>query len=58
MLPNTEGDRWVHDSAASTWTRIIEVPRKKYFHPGEDLEGGPVLEDLGTYEGRSPLAER
>ena len=51
-LPDSEGDYWIHDDAASTWTRMIVVPRKEYYHPGEGAERersrGPVLDDLGT----------
>ena len=35
-------DRWIHDVAAGTWTRVIVVPRKTMFHPSEG-EGGPDL---------------
>ena len=48
ILPDAEGDHWVHDHVASTWTRVIVIPRKKYNRPGEESEGGPLLEDLGT----------
>jgi len=47
LLPDAEGDRWMHDHAASTWTRVIVIPCEKYFHPDEDRVGGPALEDLG-----------
>ena len=41
-------DRWIHDVAAGTWTRVIVVPRRTMFHPSEG-EGGP---DLGTLSRR------
>ena len=51
ILPDAEGDYWAHDDAASTWTRMIVVPRMEYYRPGEGAEGersqGPLLEDLG-----------
>ena len=47
LLPDAEGDHWVHDHAASTWARVIVIPREKYLHPDEDQVGGPALEDLG-----------
>ena len=49
-LPESDGDHWIYDEAASTWTRIIVVPRKRCYHPGEGLGEdripGPVLDDL------------
>jgi len=47
LLPEAEEDHWLHDKAASTWTRVIVVPRKAYFHPEEGRKGGPSPEDLG-----------
>jgi hypothetical protein len=47
LLPADQGDRWVHDAIAATWTRIIVVPRKRSFHPSEDSEDGPLPGDLG-----------
>ena len=37
-LPEPNGDHWIYDEAASTWTRMIVVPRKSYYHPGEGLD--------------------
>lgn len=51
LLPDSEGDCWIHDRTASTWTRVIVVPRKEFFHPSEGLERsttpGPMLANLG-----------
>ena len=53
LLPDSEGDYWVRDAAASTWTRVIVVPRKEYYHPSEGAERsetqGPLLEDLADF---------
>ena len=50
LLPYIEGDYWVHDKAASSWTRVIVVPRREFYHPSEGLERsvttGPVLANL------------
>jgi len=47
-------DRWVHDVAAGTWTRIIVVPRKTMYHPSEG-EGGPDLATLSGKRSTVPL---
>ena len=47
QLPYDEGGCWVYDETTATWTRIIVVPRKEFYHPSEGLERstmiGPVL---------------
>ena len=52
LLPESEGDYWIHDAAASTWTRIVVVPMKEFYHPSEGVERssipGPRLADLGN----------
>ena len=51
LLPDSEGDYWIHDRTASTWTRVIVVPRKEFYHPSEGLgrsmTPGPMLANLG-----------
>ena len=51
LLPDSEGDYWSHDRIVSTWTRVIVVPRKEFYHPSEGLERsmtpGPMLANLG-----------
>ena len=51
LLPDSEGDYWIRDAAASTWARVIVVPRWEFYHTSEGAERstapGPMLEDLG-----------
>ena len=47
-------DHWIRDAAAGTWTRVIKVPRKRMFHPGEG-QGGPSLETLSRTRTTVPL---
>ena len=51
LLPDSEGDYWIRDVSASTWARMIVVPRKEFYHPSEGGERssspGPLLESLG-----------
>ena len=51
QLPYAEGDYWVRDKVASSWTRVIVAPREEFDHPSEGLAGsaktGPMLANLG-----------
>ena len=51
LLPDSEGDYWIHETAASTWTRVIVVPRREFYHTSEGSERsttpGPMLANLG-----------
>ena len=50
LIPGEDEDRWLHDEKTATWTRVIRVPRKTLYHPGEgiaDHPEGASLEEKG-----------
>ena len=48
-------DHWIRDVAAGTWTRVIVVPRKSFYHPSEG-EDGPDLATLSGKRSTIPLS--
>ena len=59
QLPYVEGDDWEYDRATATWTRVIVVPRKDFYHPSEWLERsaatGPILANFRDWRLTIPL---
>ena len=62
QLPYAERDYWGYDKTAATWTRVIVVPRKEFYHPSEGLErsamSGPALANLRDLRVTIPQVEK
>ena len=39
LQPEESGDHQIHDDSIATWTRIIVIPRKELYYPGEEARG-------------------